>query len=311
MIIIGSHANDAILASSTNRGEDYDFLVHVSEVPIVLKGIIELLNAQNVTLHKCTDDQVCIQTEYGIWEFFIGHSNNSTEQLLNYCNNKRDGFVDNAVKAPLNVQYCLKMSHRYLRNSPHFLKTMSDIKILRSQGAVLDDELQRILELREKETYDYKHPDLSVSKGSFFNGDDVPYKYDHDTIHEAIAIGNEPAYKSYMKDGAEVMTSREKFEACSEYTKLLGVYEEACVLALERSQIPFALEGTPELGLPPTPKHSFITALIKVCSSITSGWFREYAWENFYKVIKMYRHLGEDDYIKRFNKNRAVLKPYK
>lgn len=316
MIIIGSQANPEILQSSNGRGSasrgvDYDFLCSTEEMPIALKGIMEFCSPETVIFHNNTNDHCAVQTDYGIYEFYIGHSNNSTEQLLKYCESIPDGTVDSAKTASVHVQYMLKMSHRFLRNSPHFLKTMQDIHTLRSQGAVLDDELQRILELREKETYNYKHPDLSVNKGSFFNGDDVPYIYDHDTIHEAIAIGTEPAYKKYMKDGEEVMTSKEKFFACDEYTRLLGVYEEACVLALERSQIPFSIEGTEEGVSAPTPKHSFITALIKVCTSITSGWFRLYAWENFYKVIKMYRHLGEDDFIQRFEKNRSVLRPYK
>jgi len=54
----------------------------------------------------------------------------------------------------------------------------------------------------------------------------------------------------------------------------------------------------------------FEMALMKVCTSITSGWFREYAWENYQKVLDLYDSLGEDDYVKRFEQNAHLLKPF-
>ena len=51
-------------------------------------------------------------------------------------------------------------------------------------------------------------------------------------------------------------------------------------------------------------------ALEKVCTSITSGWFREYAWENYHRVVHMYKTLGVNDYIDRFHKNKHMIKPF-
>ncbi|QNO00569.1 hypothetical protein QGX17_gp078 [Pseudomonas phage phiPsa381] len=215
--------------------------------------------------------------------------------------------------------YMIKMCHRYKRNSPHFLKTMSDIKFLREKcGPDVDKWLsvvsvnQSIIKLREAESYDYAHPRLNVTSKDFFNGDGVNYVYDHDSIHLAVALTRpnehtfQPAYTFYMKDGSEVMTSKEKFMSVPERIRLYGVYEESCVLALERSQIPHGLgkEGGPSA------RWSFEMALMKVCTSITSGWFREYAWENYQKVLDLYNELGENDYIERFNRNQHLLKPY-
>lgn len=213
--------------------------------------------------------------------------------------------------APPHVLYALKMSHRYLKDSPHFLKTMRDIQVLRKE---LTDDQMKVTEgswfdKREAETYVYKHPKLDVSKGEFFNGDGVNYIYDHDSIHETVALLADdygdtprPAYTYYMKDGAQVMTSKEKFFALPEQIRLYGVYEESCVLALERSQIPHDFK--------PSPRYSFELALMKVCTSITSGWFREYAWENYDKVLDLYNELGEDDYVQRFKRNQHLLKPF-
>lgn len=249
------------------------------------------------------------------YEFEIAWEGTAARQLLDIYEGHGEASVDWC--------YALKMSHRYLKDSVHFLKTMSDIHFLRT---VISDEAQLIIESdwfkqREAETYVYKHPKLDVSKEQFFTGDGVNYIYDHDSIHLTVAITQEwdqpenqdnydhhpvPAYTFYMKDGSEVMTSKEKFMSVHESIRLYGVYEESCVLALERSQIPHGLgkEGGP------TARWSFEMALMKVCTSITSGWFREWAWENYSKVLDLYNELGENDYIERFNKNQEFLNPY-
>ncbi len=191
----------------------------------------------------------------------------------------RKTVVENGLHyASIDVLYMLKMSHRYLRNSPHFLKTMRDIHALRSLGAKIRKSHRDFYNRRVKATYWYKHPSLMQKKGDFFNGDGVNYVYDHDSIHESVKRMNKPAYTFYQSDNAEVQCDMNKFFACDEQIRLNGVYEESCVLALERAIVPF--------NVPPI--NAFRKALEKVCTSITSGKFREYAWENYDKVLAMY-----------------------
>jgi hypothetical protein len=232
-------------------------------------------------------------------EFEIAWEGTAARQLLDIYEGQGVASVD--------WLYALKMSHRYLKNSTHFLKTMRDIKILREH---ISPDAHLIIEsdwykLRESQTYVYSHPKLDVSKKEFFT-DDVPYIYSHDTIHEAVALGDRPAYTHYLKDGSEVMTSKDKFFSVSEEIRLHGVYEEVATLALERSQIPFSINK--EGG--PTPRQSFLKALEKVCTSITSGWFRQWAYDNYDKVVDLYEQMGEDDFVQRFLKNQHLLKPF-
>lgn len=264
------------------------------------------------------------------YEFEIAWEGTSAEKLMKQYGIFAHKWVPEIGPVPaLNHDLLLiKLSHRYKRNSPHFLKTMSDIKFLRGKlvlsNVSFEDWMKRpvnqeLLKLREAESYTYKHPKLNVTSKDFFNGDGVNYVYDHDSIHLAVALTEiphsvdcdlfwtkRPAYTFYMKDGSEVMTSKEKFMSVHEQIRLYGVYEESCVLALERSQIPHGLgkEGGPSA------RWSFEMALMKVCTSITSGWFREYAWENYQKVLDLYNELGENNYIERFNKNQHLLKAY-
>lgn len=186
--------------------------------------------------------------------------------------------------ADANILYALKMSHRYLRNSPHFLKTMKDIHTLRAIGAEIPGDMADWFKRREAETYTYKHPSLNQSKHDFFDGDGVNYTWDHDDIHKAVADPSYPAYMRYLEPGEEVKCSKELFYAATEYVRQRGVYEEAMVLAIERSIWPFEHRGSsPEVW-----GRIYLHALMKVCTSITSGWFREYAWENYYDIAPMF-----------------------
>ena len=84
-----------------------------------------------------------------------------------------------------------------------------------------------------------------------------------------------------------MMCDMEKFKAQPEIVKLYGVLEESYVLALERAIIPFGTD----------PKRAFDIALEKVCTSITSGVFREYAWQNYFKVQELYH----ESFVQKFN----------
>lgn len=184
-----------------------------------------------------------------------------------------------ASAATSNVILALKLSHRYRKNSLHFIKTMRDIQHLRKQGVVVPGWLQPWLKKREKETLSYQHPDLNQSSRGFFTNN-VPYRYVHDTIHIAMSRNGIPAYSLYQADGAEVKVDRGKWERLSFEDKLAGVIEEAYVLALERHQIPN--------NFTPEPLDSFLIALEKVCTSIASGWWREWAWENYDAAVTAY-----------------------
>lgn len=229
------------------------------------------------------------ETSYGIWfkyknrknktsiiEFEIIEKRESSKLLLEKLNIE-EGDIKYANKDTLLL---LKESHKYLKNSPHFLKTMNDIHILRKNGAVI--KYPEIFALREKETYNYKHPDLTKKKEDFFEKKETFYKYDHDDIHKSVAVGSYPVYIKFLKDNEPVFCDKTKFFNLTEDERLNAVMEESFVLALERSLIPFEFKTDPD--------KAFKTALMKVCSSITSGWFREFAWENYYKVIDKYNN---------------------
>ena len=218
----------------------------------------------------------------------------SDQELYQHCVNSNVRWatpIGVAFIAPVSIVYLMKYSHRFKKDSLHFLKTRQDIRDLENSDETLsyawtDTNWCTMLNRREQATYTNALPKLNTSKQKFFT-DSVPYKYDHDTIHEAVKLLGKPAYQYYMKDGEQVMCDMEKFKAQPEIVKLYGVLEESYVLALERAIIPFGTD----------PKRAFDIALEKVCTSITSGVFREYAWQNYFKVQEMYH----ESFVQKFN----------
>jgi hypothetical protein len=199
----------------------------------------------------------------------------------------------------LNILYMLKMSHRYLRNSPHFLKTMRDIQMLRAAGAVIDVRHEEFYKQRMKDTYYYAHPKLDQSKGDFFKDDGIKYVYDHDSIHEVVKRMESPAYTFFKPKDSEVMCDKDMFFNAPLNIRLNAGLEEAMVLALERSQIPF-----PDLW---TTRRSFDFALMKVCTSITSGWFREFCWENYDAISERYDPNYVDEFWQAVEDGKVTL----
>lgn len=266
-IVIGSHAAKAA-GVFVEKPNDLDLIADYDSAVAFLKNIrctsIYPINKGKTLVGK--------KIGQGIIEISIAWPGTTNEEILK--------LVPHQGKAPLNLLYMLKMSHRYLKDSPHFYKTMRDIRKMRNMGAIIQEDHMDLYRRRMKETYDYGLPKLNQSKANFFSGDGVEYKYDHDTIHEAVAmVFGVPMYKHYQKEGSEVAVDRSKWEALLHKERIIAVAEECAVLALERSLVPFPGAKTPF--------EAFKLALMKVCTSITSGWFREFAWENHDEVLEM------------------------
>jgi hypothetical protein len=234
-------------------------------------------------------------------EFEINRPNSSTEILIDLVKNDKDTFETPFGLVPsLDMLFTIKSSHKFLKNSPHFWKTLIDYHMMKRAGAKVRPEYESFLKIRQAETYNYKHPKLNQSKEGFFSDDNIKYVWDHDSIHESVAIGERPAYTYYMKDGAAVMCDKNKFFALPKEIQMNGVIEEAAVLAIERSLEPHKGVWTPE--------YAWRFALSKVCSSITSGWFRSFAYDNALEIIKLY----PDGYWNKFQKDikSGLVKPF-
>jgi hypothetical protein len=283
--IIGSRAmNHWVSQADYREPNDFDIVGTYDEIEAFVKHI---KRSEKILANYPFDSgkKIFIKTNQRIIEAEVAWDNSNSLWLHDLIN--KDGTIVNIegfdmMVCPFSLLYTLKMSHRYLKDSPHFLKTMKDIRMARSYGGNIPECYEEFYKERQKIQYNYNLPKLNQSKDTFFSGDGIDYEYDHDSLHEALKFMEKPAY-TYYADG-EVWSSKEKFNACSAEVRLYGVLEESLVLACERSQLAF----TPA----PDPNWSFEHALFKVCTSITSGFFREYAWENYDHVVKLYNEIG-------------------
>jgi hypothetical protein len=288
MILYGSRAANLIDSKVINRTSlDFDFCCTMEEYH---DWFDKNSHKINITKNYEFGNKMIIEGDTNV-EFEIIKPNTSSELLHDLVSKDSDTIHTSMGMIPsMDMLFTLKTSHRYLKNSPHFWKTLFDYHRMKASGAKIREEYQEFLKVREKETYNYLHPKLNVNKDDFFKDDNITYLYDHDSIHEACKLQDKPAYTYYLKDGSEVMCSMDKFFACDRSIQLAGVIEEAAVLAIERSLLPhFNIMSV---------SQAWHFAFSKVCSSITSGKFREYSYCNAPEILSYYPYIRYYDRFK-------------
>jgi hypothetical protein len=280
MLLIGSCAlskNSPFLdISSKDRDFIVDEKVFIETKNKVKKdGLKVLIDDDDLFAYKDTNGIII--------ELTLSKTGETNYELL-----KQYNAFGSKIKVANNVTLLwLKESHKYKKDSPHFYKTMNDIQTLRILvGENYKETKPSWFKKREIETYNYGHPSLNTTKKEFFD-DSVPYIYDHDDIHIHVAINGEPAYKSFSN--GEVNCSKEMFNNLPYETRLNSVVEESMVLSLERSLIPNEFKTDPV--------RFYLFALMKVCTSITSGWWREFAWENHFQAIEKFNELRNNGFV--------------
>ena len=227
---------------------------------IVYKGIIlEIIVVQNQTAH------------HKIYNYSINEPEDAyLSNLLSYPIHS----VTNELNAALYYAHLILPHNKWKRHMKHFHVLKSHIHYSKEYLDVFNTHRAECL-LKAK-----KHPVLMSSKDEFFKPTNGMI-YDHDSIHEAIAIGTVPAY-TLMKDG-EVYCSKKLWDQLTEIQKTNCVQEEAGVLALERSIIPSIFGKFDNSSLRVNEAYNF--ALYKICTTITSGWFRDECIKRYQEVL--------------------------
>lgn len=307
MIIIGSYAVFQWLPYNREI-KDIDLLCTREEFSEIIKHTYDNHQVEKLQIKESgamIKAEGCLPLEvqfYGEGQFKF--SNVMIENTMYSASNRKIPYYKNSIKCiDIDFYYVMKETHKYRKNSQHFMKTMQDIYSLKSIKNIenidkLKVKFKEFYDTRCEETYDYNHPNLNQNKQEFFT-DSVGYIYDHDDTHEAVKHLDKPAYQYYIEDRCEVKCSKEKFDKLPEIIKLYGVLEEAYVLAIERAVVPNGVD----------PDRAFDIALEKVCTSITSGWFREFAYNNYFEVRKLYHHSYWNKFLNALNNNK--IKPFR
>lgn len=161
-------------------------------------------------------------------------------------------------------------------------------------------EVNEIAKLHKKST-EYrlgkkqKTPKLKgVTKEEFFD-DFVTKYYEHDNIHRAMAHKEHPMYSYMQPDLSKVECSKDLWNKFSYEEKIQCVQEEAYVIALERHIIPTMMGD--KIGL--NSFEAFKWALMRICTTLCSGWFRQFAIDNYFTILNSYNA----NYINKFEEN--------
>lgn len=179
--------------------------------------------------------------------------------------------------APLRILALIKRSHLY-RNigfDKHITQYHKHLKIY-ANGYQLDGFYVRRL-AQTKAEYGDKFPSLMQPVDEFFD-DYVEKKYDHDMLHRMVAFYDVPIYTKIQQNPELAWCDYDLWLNLSDEEKTKCVAEEATVIAIERFIIPFNAYH----------KISYIKALNKICTNLTSGWFRDWAIDHYPEVIDIF-----------------------
>lgn len=141
---------------------------------------------------------------------------------------------------------------------------------------------QRFIKQRTElthKTFPQGHPSLKKTKEDFFD-DFVTKKYDHDELHKIVAFNDSPLYNRILKDNEPVFCDKTKWELLTHQEKLQCIAEETYVIAIERFLVPNDWRYAAKLA--------YLKSLNKVCTTLCSGWFRDYAIDHYPELFLMF-----------------------
>lgn len=297
MLIIGSTAlKEGLKKYGLELGrdpQDLDFICSRDEM-------VNYCNSRDVPMTKLAEYKYQTQLLNGTYvEFELLEYSISGRLYLDYILKYKQytsAVDDNCffIYAPLEVMLSIKRSHRhYPRKFDKHIRDYSRIK--RIMPVDILDGITKIREQETKEQYGVlKTPSLNKSAKDFFNDKVSNRVFIHDEIHKIMAYHDDtPMYKLYSLGDGTVKCSKEKFFELGQNQRMMGVLEEAYVIALERVLIPILYQGGPLS----TPEKAFKWALMRICTTLTSGWFRDFATENYVEIYDFYDRNYADKFF--------------
>jgi len=194
------------------------------------------------------------------------------------------------------ILYSLKKSHIHFPVKFH--KHIGDFVFLDTHFGG-QDRLSEITRLNFAETESrlgkLRTPKLNKSVKRFFDQSKskVVSYFVHDDIHRAVAHYGEPLYLRMQRDRTMARCERDLWELFSHEDKCRCVLEEAYVIALERRVLPAIYGGSASWV---TAGEALDWSLMRICTTLCSGWFREFATRNYPQI----RSMASDTYVEDF-----------
>lgn len=302
MLIIGSKALTYHYPSLDRDVKDIDLIGYKSDIQYLINtlnpskikegsGIISLIGIQNKSDFYSTDNV----------EILLADESESLQAYLAFDSGER------WLKwASLEVLLSLKKSHIHFPIK--FNKHISDYTFLNEKLG--GDYLDSITKSRYRETEErlgkLKTPSLNKPITEFFGQSKgfVKSYFIHDDIHKAVAHYDKPLYLNMQRDITIAKCEKDMWDRFSFEDKCKCVLEEAYVIALERKVLPGIFGKSNWVSS----NEALEWALMRICTNLCSGWFRQFATDNFFKIKEFINSNYAVSFLEKYNNNQICRK---
>jgi hypothetical protein len=283
MLVIGSEAMSAH-GLTDREPKDLDIISTKTEVAKFLRE-----NGGEWQLKKKNEFVYNFVNSHGrSVEVFLATEGDSNSDYLNIA--ERDAITDGTfMYASPEILFSLKKSHiNFPTGLARFNKHIADYATLHNL-VFGNDIYSRITKKRFDETEvilgKLRTPKLNEESEKFFKRSEavVKYIFDHDSLHQAMAHGERPMYTYMLKEEGKAMCDKQKWDAFTHLEKCQTVLEEGYVIALERKIIP-GMFGDGDML---TTHEALQWSLMRICTNLCSGWFRQFAVDNYELIWRM------------------------
>lgn len=298
MLIIGSKALTYHYPSLDRDVKDIDLVGYKSD----LQYLIDTLNPSRIKEGNGITSLIGIQNKSSFYntenvEVLLADESSSLRSYLEFDSGER------GLKwASLEVLLSLKKSHIHFPIK--FNKHIADYAFLNEKLG--RDHLDDITKLRYKETEErlgkLKTPSLNKPITEFFGQSKgfVKSYFIHDDIHKAVAHYDKPLYLNMQRDITLAKCEKDMWDRFSFEDKCKCVLEEAYVIALERKILP-SIFGK---GIWVTPNEALEWSLMRICTNLCSGWFRQFATDYFFKIKEFVNDNYVVEFLEKYNNNK-------
>jgi hypothetical protein len=294
MLVIGSKAFDVWFANKS-KVNDIDVIAYKSDIDYLINAskCSEVITKEDtITLRGCSSFGFFDKSQIEI----ILADNSKSDQMYLEIMNANTGLN---IATP-EILFSIKKSHihypiKFEKHIIHYCFLYEKLEGI--------DKFEEITKIRSKETEQrlgkLKTPSLKKSVGEFFGQSEKFVKsfFTHDDMHRMVAHYNEPLYEKMQAEEGSVFCSKDLWNNFKKEDKIKTVLEEAYVIALERKILPMLFSG----GVYWSDEGAFDWALKRICTNLTSGFFRDFATNNYLKIKESYNKNYVLDFLEKYN----------
>jgi len=314
MLLIGSRAARLQIASF-RRPKDWDLVCTLAEAESFLKFNKEKIRGQSLRELDGKPHKFKVKMKETSFELEIAEPlGEKSSDIMLFMDSilhwrKVKTKYGNFSVAPLLLLMAIKESH--IQFPIHWFKNIEDYHTLK-HWTTKHFDIGKIIaydkfvglrrdEIRGRERV--RNPNLNMTNSEFFQkSSKVGRIFAHDDLHLSTCFYGRPLYERCKLDLNKAALNKELFEKLCLEDKVRMVQEECFAIALERKIIPQIVDIIGKDKCPPIDsfflelldtiadsaiEQAFVYAQMRVSTTLTGGWFRDFALEN-YEKIKLY-----------------------